>query len=127
MNKTNSELKEQAIFCLTKYNAFKNQEGCEVLAANWMQMYKDTKGLMTDPIMSAGLQLELMPNFMGSNCREFNLVFGNRYHYIEFTYDLFSRITNEVFYELKNSTSMIFTNKKEAKKILNKIKKDLVY
>ena len=31
MNQTNSELKEQAIFCLTKHKAFKNTEGCEVL------------------------------------------------------------------------------------------------
>ena len=127
MNKTNSELKEQAIFCITKYNAFKNVEGCEVLAAKWKQAYKDTKGLMTDPIMSAGLKLELMPNFRGSNCRDFNLVFGDKYHYIEFTYDMFSRDTFSAWYEQKNSSSMTFTNKKEAKKILNKIKKDLVY
>tara|TARA_R110002049_G_scaffold70001_8_gene181133 strand:+ start:4039 stop:4422 length:384 start_codon:yes stop_codon:yes gene_type:complete len=127
MNQTNSELKEQAIFCLTKHKAFKNTEGCEVLAAKWLQSYKDTKGLMNDPILSASLQLELMPNFRGSNCRDFNLVTGHRFHYIEFTYDMFSRITEETFYDLKNSSSMIFTNKKEAKKILNKIKKDLVY
>lgn len=123
--KTNEELKEQAKFCLTKYNTFKNTEGAEQLAANWLQTYKDTRGMMTNETITLDLQLELMPNFQGSNCTDFNLVFGNRYHYIEFTYDFTSRITGETKYGLKNSSSMTFTNKKEAKKILNKIKNNL--
>ena len=132
MNLTNTELRSRAQECLIKYRAYQlpqaNHNTAQRLEISelWLQAYKDCMGLIFNNQLDPNVAKELMPNFVGVNTRDFDLIIGDRYHVIEFSYDIYSSNMNKWTYDMRNYSSLTFTNKREAKKTLKYIKNNLV-
>ena len=132
MRLTNEILRSQAKEALIKSRAYAlPKEGFDTearlkLSKEWLQAYKNNIGLMSNNKLASNVANELMPNFVGVNVRDFDLIIGDRYHVIEFTYDIYSSNMDKWSYEMRNYSSLTFTNKRKAKKILKYIQNNLV-
>ena len=132
MRLTNEVLRLQAKEALIKYRAYAlpkdgfNTEARLKLSKEWLQAYKNNIGLMSNNKLASSVAKELMPNFVGVNTRDFELIEGDRYHVIEFTYDIYSSNMEKWSYEMRNYSSLTFTNKREAKKTLKYIQNNLI-
>ena len=132
MNETNEVIKSRAKECLIKYRAYAlPKDGYDTeerlkISALWLQAYKDCMGLISNNQLDNNVAKELMPNFVGVNTRDFELIEGYRIHVIEFSYDIYSSNMDKWSYDMRNYSSLTFTNKREAKKTLKYIKNNLV-